>query len=221
MLPDCKPPAMATARGDGNTGIVTILWRELGNLAGAKVFLPCKKKAVHRPLFPSSYTCDELVLDIRHVRWLGSVGLSFGPLLRLLVGTAFPVLLPQSHHRDLGKALFKLRRTQLGRHPLHNVFRHVAIATAIAFDTDFRRHIEEHRMRLVAEVMRQLHPTTALVRRQIGGVHVVPGDRKSTRLNSSHANISYAVFCLRKNRTDLPATFRPGSPDRIVGARRQ
>src|SRR3712207_8255746 len=27
---------------------------------------------------------------------------------------------------------------------------------------------------------------------------VVIGDRKSTRLNSSHANISYAVFCLKK-----------------------
>src|SRR5438445_2493432 len=26
----------------------------------------------------------------------------------------------------------------------------------------------------------------------------VPIDRKSTRLNSSHANISYAVFCLKK-----------------------
>src|SRR3712207_9527080 len=26
----------------------------------------------------------------------------------------------------------------------------------------------------------------------------VVGDRKSTRLNSSHANISYAVFCLKK-----------------------
>src|SRR3712207_7840668 len=25
------------------------------------------------------------------------------------------------------------------------------------------------------------------------------GDRKSTRLNSSHANISYAVFCLKNN----------------------
>src|SRR3712207_7448963 len=28
-----------------------------------------------------------------------------------------------------------------------------------------------------------------------------PGDRKSTRLNSSHANISYAVFCLKKKNT--------------------
>src|SRR3712207_7040723 len=28
--------------------------------------------------------------------------------------------------------------------------------------------------------------------------HSLYGDRKSTRLNSSHANISYAVFCLKK-----------------------
>src|SRR3712207_7589373 len=29
---------------------------------------------------------------------------------------------------------------------------------------------------------------------------VRPTDRKSTRLNSSHANISYAVFCLKKKK---------------------
>src|SRR3712207_7856467 len=28
-----------------------------------------------------------------------------------------------------------------------------------------------------------------------------PQDRKSTRLNSSHANISYAVFCLKKKQS--------------------
>src|SRR3712207_6949432 len=28
----------------------------------------------------------------------------------------------------------------------------------------------------------------------------LPADRKSTRLNSSHANISYAVFCLKKKK---------------------
>src|SRR3712207_8222852 len=32
----------------------------------------------------------------------------------------------------------------------------------------------------------------------VGGIEGT-GDRKSTRLNSSHANISYAVFCLKKN----------------------
>src|SRR3712207_8218175 len=33
-----------------------------------------------------------------------------------------------------------------------------------------------------------------------GIMRVVAGDRKSTRLNSSHANISYAVFCLKKKK---------------------
>src|SRR3712207_7905133 len=32
-------------------------------------------------------------------------------------------------------------------------------------------------------------------------------DRKSTRLNSSHANISYAVFCLKKKKIKPPARF--------------
>src|SRR5689334_23784397 len=36
------------------------------------------------------------------------------------------------------------------------------------------------------------------VGRRGGGVHVAGGDRKSTRLNSSHSSISYAVFCLKK-----------------------
>src|SRR3712207_8335078 len=31
-------------------------------------------------------------------------------------------------------------------------------------------------------------------------------DRKSTRLNSSHANISYAVFCLKKKNTNADMT---------------
>src|SRR3712207_8580468 len=30
-------------------------------------------------------------------------------------------------------------------------------------------------------------------------------DRKSTRLNSSHANISYAVFCLKKKQNNRPS----------------
>src|SRR3712207_7102398 len=36
-------------------------------------------------------------------------------------------------------------------------------------------------------------------RRLPAGDHLLP-DRKSTRLNSSHANISYAVFCLKKKK---------------------
>src|SRR3712207_6873298 len=33
------------------------------------------------------------------------------------------------------------------------------------------------------------------------------GDRKSTRLNSSHANISYAVFCLKKKKKNRKKTL--------------
>src|SRR3712207_7884486 len=36
--------------------------------------------------------------------------------------------------------------------------------------------------------------------REVGRAQVLPEDRKSTRLNSSHANISYAVFCLKKKK---------------------
>src|SRR5947209_14621740 len=62
-----------------------------------------------------------------------------------------------------------------------------------------------------------LFPYTTLFRSQDGGrIGIVAGvdegldhartgavnhlDRKSTRLNSSHANISYAVFCLKKKK---------------------
>src|SRR5438309_7586966 len=42
-------------------------------------------------------------------------------------------------------------------------------------------------------------------RRPDGGRHPTDGapelDRKSTRLNSSHSSISYAVFCLKKKKT--------------------
>src|SRR3712207_8788750 len=48
-----------------------------------------------------------------------------------------------------------------------------------------RRHVADPRQ-LLPEVLRPVHRE----REQ--------QDRKSTRLNSSHANISYAVFCLKK-----------------------
>src|SRR6266496_1965100 len=46
-------------------------------------------------------------------------------------------------------------------------------------------------------------PDHHTVRARLGecGVDVVEGDRKSTRLNSSHVEISYAVFCLKKKKT--------------------
>src|SRR6266496_2795741 len=37
-------------------------------------------------------------------------------------------------------------------------------------------------------------------------LQLMPRDRKSTRLNSSHVEISYAVFCLKKKKQDLQQT---------------
>src|SRR2546430_4253661 len=36
-----------------------------------------------------------------------------------------------------------------------------------------------------------------------GRLHIQAGDRKSTRLNSSHSQISYAVFCLKKKKKKI------------------
>src|SRR5258707_5909205 len=49
------------------------------------------------------------------------------------------------------------------------------------------RHLSHHRLGNQMELLDAL-------------VHTPGQDRKSTRLNSSHANISYAVFCLKKNK---------------------
>src|SRR3989442_7163693 len=48
-----------------------------------------------------------------------------------------------------------------------------------------------------------------------GGYSAPAGDRKSTRLNSSHVRISYAVFCLKKKKncdlSDCDATATPSA----------
>src|SRR2546430_8518960 len=46
-----------------------------------------------------------------------------------------------------------------------------------------------------------------------GNAMHLPGeiDRKSTRLNSSHSQISYAVFCLKKNKPSINTSLNPSS----------
>src|SRR3712207_7755246 len=50
---------------------------------------------------------------------------------------------------------------------------------------------------LLAQIRAFLRPRRAF---DDAAVHIGDVDRKSTRLNSSHANISYAVFCLKKKK---------------------
>src|SRR3712207_8845736 len=67
------------------------------------------------------------------------------------------------------------------------------------------REPEEHRR--VAGGAAELGVLEAGARRgQAGALEGAGADRKSTRLNSSHANISYAVFCLKKKKKNLEDT---------------
>src|SRR3712207_8299783 len=60
-------------------------------------------------------------------------------------------------------------------------------------------HVDEDRVVAQAAVPEErLQPAEVVV--DVGD-HAEEEDRKSTRLNSSHANISYAVFCLKKKKT--------------------
>src|SRR5260221_4433667 len=47
-----------------------------------------------------------------------------------------------------------------------------------------------------------------LIARCLGMVDLLEGDRKSTRLNSSHTVISYAVFCLQKKKKSYSPVLR-------------
>src|SRR5207248_11529974 len=61
-----------------------------------------------------------------------------------------------------------------------------------------RQHVGEHRA-ADAGARRRLHRARTSIRNRQGGAHLAAQpDRKSTRLNSSHRTISYAVFCLKK-----------------------
>src|SRR2546422_10432869 len=80
-------------------------------------------------------------------------------------------------------------------------------STLFPYTTLFRSRLEPHRNRardLGAQRHRRYHRTQARrghVPAGSGGGAECHGDRKSTRLNSSHGYISYAVFCLKKKKT--------------------
>src|SRR2546430_3142183 len=58
--------------------------------------------------------------------------------------------------------------------------------------------------RTAVEVTRQHEPNVAVLDIMMP---LLNGDRKSTRLNSSHSQISYAVFCLKKKNKRLAAAL--------------
>src|SRR5258707_8509614 len=90
-------------------------------------------------------------------------------------------------------------------------------STLFPYTTLFRSELLEHRRdagrRGGGAFGDQLLPLRRGLRvgvhdRRVGGGDQ---DRKSTRLNSSHANISYAVFCLKKKKINLVGRFVTGA----------
>src|SRR5258707_12448060 len=79
-------------------------------------------------------------------------------------------------------------------------------STLFPYTTLFRSGVPLARVHAVEAAEKLV--AARLRRHLLGGEHVggqrredsAVGDRKSTRLNSSHANISYAVFCLKKKK---------------------
>src|SRR3712207_7353894 len=82
--------------------------------------------------------------------------------------------------------------------PYTTLFRSAQVAGYAVLDDQ-----QEQDRRDAAHHDRQVRVQAHDQREDEGGAehgHHVLGDRKSTRLNSSHANISYAVFCLKKKK---------------------
>src|SRR5699024_12716520 len=62
-----------------------------------------------------------------------------------------------------------------------------------------------HELHLIWKILKKksIRGTIRLMRKWLSGIKKrlkISGDRKSTRLNSSHVSISYAVFCLKKKK---------------------
>src|SRR3712207_8146433 len=81
--------------------------------------------------------------------------------------------------------------------PYTTLFRSHAHPVAAVLDLadDRSDHPRRHRHRAPGERRGRLPDRAVRAQLPANG-----GDRKSTRLNSSHANISYAVFCLKKKK---------------------
>src|SRR5256885_17185860 len=77
-------------------------------------------------------------------------------------------------------------------------------STLFPYTTLFRSRLRGRAARCDVHIGARLGPRGRVGVQRGGTVAVQHGlrDRKSTRLNSSHLVISYAVFCLKKKKTD-------------------
>src|SRR3712207_7885930 len=81
---------------------------------------------------------------------------------------------------------------------LHDALPIFAVPEALAYAIEIARALHAAHGHHI--VHRDVKPQNVLIDAE-GSAKATDLDRKSTRLNSSHANTSYAVFCLKKKRT--------------------
>src|SRR5438445_9144744 len=95
------------------------------------------------------------------------------------------------------------------RPPRSTLFPYTTLFRSMEFTKQLRERIAAVTIADVARVAKKyLDPKRLTV--------VDAGDRKSTRLNSSHANISYAVFCLKKKKNKIKEDGTNKHRDHIV-----
>src|SRR2546429_3524933 len=97
-------------------------------------------------------------------------------------------------------------------HTIHHFFFFLMIrrpprSTLFPYTTLFRSGRWSHRVGLTAVSILRSQGVDGVVRPS--GRQDSRGDRKSTRLNSSHGYISYAVFCLKKKKNTVRLCDRP------------
>src|SRR5689334_24964286 len=127
---------------------------------------------------------------IKRGGWMSGTRLCMA-LLAVLIFNAFTCAQKNELAGGIGRTLLNDQAIQPGATPLLNNF--VRFGSGTTFEINYARHLKGNDFaRLDLEV-----PFVGNPDEDLGWAM---RDRKSTRLNSSHSSISYAVFCLKKKK---------------------
>src|SRR2546428_7511936 len=81
-------------------------------------------------------------------------------------------------------------------------------STLFPYTTLFRSYAPDRRLLIVGDLLQRMRGAVTYPNAFFTDDMATARDRKSTRLNSSHDQISYAVFCLKKNKSPAIETGR-------------
>src|SRR2546426_3895952 len=98
------------------------------------------------------------------------------------------------------------------RPPRSTLFPYTTLFRSSAGDSGFRAEMEEIRRVVLSSRVVAERPVIDTAQQDLMALlnensYQKSGDRKSTRLNSSHLVISYAVFCLKKKKKKLETWY--------------